>query len=131
MAMDLEAVMRLRVAGAPLAVLAQREGVTETELVTRLDAELTAKHTGVPPEYAIELERLDSIQASAWSKMVGGDVKAASVVMNCIESRAKLHARLASKTPTQRLQDALAYARQRAAITIGDDDGETEQPPSA
>ena len=39
---------------------------------------------------ALELARLDAVQASYWDEAVGGDVRAASLVLRCIDQRARL-----------------------------------------
>ena len=39
---------------------------------------------------ALELARLDALQASYWAEAVDGDTKAAAVALRCIEARSKL-----------------------------------------
>ena len=39
---------------------------------------------------ALEVERLDAVQAAYWAEAVSGDVQAAAVVLRCIEARAKV-----------------------------------------
>jgi hypothetical protein len=45
---------------------------------------------GVEENRALELSRLDALQAAHWDRAVDGDTKAAEVVLNVIEKRCRL-----------------------------------------
>lgn len=84
----------LRIAGATYAQIAERLGVTPPavyKMVTKHLVEV-AKHTADSAEQlrAIELQRLDALQAALWADAMRGDEQKTDRVLKVMAQRAKL-----------------------------------------
>lgn len=91
---DQRRVVALWVAGASVPEIAEALDV-HPETVRRirnaaLEEALPARDTAVAAAREIELQRLDRLQRGHWAAAIGGNVGSARVVLQCIESRAKL-----------------------------------------
>lgn len=88
--LEAEAV-RLRSAGLTYRQIAERMGCDPSTAHRRCNRALAAQPAEAVSEYrALELERLDALQAALWPAAIGGDVRAVRGVLEVMTRRSKL-----------------------------------------
>lgn len=106
------AILELAKAGSRPSEIAAHERVqlSEQEVVDGLRAVLEAKHPGVDPTLALELERIDQLHRAGWLKALQGDAGSLAQASNLSRLRRTLRREAAASlpnTPAQRLKAQL------------------------
>ena len=122
---SLERALQLRKAGATIPRLARMTQLPVNEFQGELAALLFDKHPGVDSDTALALEQLDALTAGQWPKVVAGDPSAVSQVLNVASRREVLLSKPQRRTPSQKLDSAVAelVARTRGTYGEADDEG--------